>query len=112
MPWYMRLFFALPRRVRAVLDPNDHSHADLWRAAGLHAAVPHLESLELASRSAALAELRATYALRPPSSGRVLAAHELRRFRRLCAALDEDARRRGGGGGGAGGGAAVQGYGV
>ena len=78
MPWYMRLFFALPRRVRAVLDPNDHSHADLWRAAGLHAAVPHLESLELACQTAALAELRATYALRPPSSARVLAMHELR----------------------------------
>ena len=78
MPWYMRLFFALPRQLRAALDPNDHSHADLWRAAGLHAAVPHLESLELACQTAALAELRATYALRPPSSARVLAMHELR----------------------------------
>ena len=78
----MRLFFALPGRVLGVLDPNgSHSYDDLWRAAGLHTAVPHLESLELASQTAAVAELRATYALRPPklvrSSG-TLALHELR----------------------------------
>lgn len=80
-PWYMRLFFALPGRVLGVLDPNSHSYADLWRAAGLHTAVPHLESIELASQTAAVAELRATYALRPPKparSSRALALHELR----------------------------------
>lgn len=77
----MRLFFALPGRVLGVLDPNSHSYADLWRAAGLHTAVPHLESIELASQTAAVAELRATYALRPPKparSSRALALHELR----------------------------------
>ena len=80
-PWYMRLFFALPDGVLGVLDPNSHSYDDLWRAAGLHAAVPHLESLELESQTTAVAELRATYALRSPTparSSRTLALHELR----------------------------------
>ena len=77
----MRLFFALPGRVLGVLDPNCHSYDDLWRAVGLHNTVQTLESIELTSQTAFVAELRAMYALRPPKqarSSRALALHELR----------------------------------